>query len=160
MSPGASILRKSLFCILPVGPLVSAPQHSTQSLSCFAVTPWVSVPSSVPSHGAAQRGLGHHGKKRARSSSSSRATSATACSCSLPWPQSPGCAGEVLRAPQQPEQPWAVLLATAMAVWGSKGLPCTAGSTGATEEQGCWVWGRGPAHASVAEVISAHCLHQ
>lgn len=36
-------------------------------------------------------------------------------------PQSPGCAGPVLRAPQQPQQPWAVPLAMTVAVWGYRG---------------------------------------
>lgn len=100
VSPGASIHRKPLLCVLPVVPLVSALQHSTQSLCCFAGTPWVSVPSSVPPRGAAQRGLG-----------APRQTVGTECLLChhlqlLPArPQSPGCAGPVLEHPSSPSSP-------------------------------------------------------
>lgn len=90
------------------------------------------------------------------------------------WPRSQGSAGLVLAALAA----LAIAGAPTMAVWGYKGLLCPAGGTcwlpwgpggfaiasphrawcGHTEEQGCRVWGRVPAHASMAGVISAWCL--
>lgn len=174
MSPRANIYRKPQLCVLPVVPLVSALQHSTQSLCCFAVTPWVSVPSSVPPHGAAQWDLGVPQQTRGNECLWQQGPLCTACSCS--------CRGHGAMAGQgwcsQPWQPWGALLALTTALGGYKGLLlCTAGGTSASchgdhaalplpsppwalcghaEEQGCGV----PAHASTAGAISAWCLDQ
>lgn len=153
MSRGASISRKPLLCPAS-GTTVSAPQHSTQALCCFAVAPWMSVPSSEPAHGAAHWDLGAPWQTRGIDLLGQQGHLCHCLQLFLLRTWSHGCAGLLLRAlgSAAGQDPGSVGLqgggtnAAYHLAHGALPLPSPPQtSCGHAEDQGCWVWGRVPA---------------